>query len=102
TTFTPLLVTTLALPQRSLLFIQLAFDDVTGGIPSCTVIATNTVATNNFGTISPTVNGLTLVGTQTITNHYTYPLSTNMVLKVTNPSSGRAAVRLLQRILLAH
>lgn len=99
TNFSTLLVTNLALPQRALLFVQLAFDDVTGGIPSCTVIATNTVSTNNFGSISPTLNGLTLVGTQTITNHYTYVLDTNQVIKITDTSTGGASTRMVQSIL---
>ena len=99
TNFSTLLVTNLALPQRAALFVQLAFDDVTGGIPSCTVVATNTVSTNNFGSISPTLSGLTLVGTVTITNHYTYYLDTNQVIKFTDTSSGGAAVRMIQSIL---
>lgn len=88
--------------QRALLVIKLAFDDVTGGIPSCTLTDTNTIATNSWGVLSPTLSGLTLVGTVTITNDYMYPMLTNGIMKVTDTSSGGAAVRVVQVTVAEH
>lgn len=86
------------LNQRALLVLKLAFDDVTGGIPSCTVVATNLISTSYFGSLSPTLSGLTLVGTVTVTNDYSYPMQTNAIFKITDTSSGGAAVRVVQAL----
>lgn len=86
------------LNQRATLVVKLAFDDVTGGIPSCTIVSTNLLSTNYFGSLSPALSGLTLVGTVTITNDYSYPMQTNSIFKITDTSSGGAAVRVVQAL----
>lgn len=78
---------------RGVFTVNIAFDDVTGGNPSCTVWETNSVFTNFFGTISPNLSGLTLVGTVSVTNFYSFPAQTNSTLTIVDTSSGGAAVR---------
>lgn len=80
---------------RGIVVVDLAFDDLTGGNPSCTVIETNLISTNNFGVISPNLSGLTLVGTDSVTNIYTFFMQTNSIIKITDTSSGGAAVRMI-------
>lgn len=78
---------------RGTFTLNLAFDDVTGGNPSCTIWETNSVFTNFFGTISPNLSGLTLVGTVSVTNFYSFPAQTNSTLTIVDTSSGGATVR---------
>lgn len=78
---------------RGTYIINLAFDDVTGGNPSCFLYETNLVWTNFLGTISPNLSGLTLVGTVSTTNLYTFPAQTNSTLVIRDTSSGGAATR---------
>lgn len=89
-------------PSRGFVVLKLAFDDANGGAPSCTIIATNQISTNNLGTLAPlNAFGITLLAAGSITNDYTYPVDTNQIVKVTDTSSGAgAAVRLIKSTLI--
>lgn len=90
TTTTQILITNIN--ARGILFLQLAFDDAVTGLPSCTVVATNMISTNNFGVLSPAFAAVS----GSVTNHYSYPAQTNCIFVITDTSGAGAAVRVLQ------